>query len=308
MSSVAPWQQQFLHKHRLPDTYLDGARQYFEPLASLLAHRRRGHDSTLRVALNGCQGSGKSTLGDYLCECLSQEHKLSAVALSLDDFYLTFAERQVLGEDTHPLLKTRGVPGTHDVRLLRKVLDALSHRSLEPNLEPGDALVKIPRFDKSADDRASPETWSTAEAPLDVIVLEGWCLGARSESADALCEPINVLERTEDAHAYWRAFSNQQLMDDYEPLYAELDIWVMLAAPGFEHVLRWRSEQEQKLRESSAGKGQGLMNADALSRFVQHFERYTRQCLRDMPKQVDVLFELDSERNIVASRGLGSPV
>lgn len=302
MSSVKPWQRRFLDKHRLPDTYLDAASKYFEPLATLLAHRRQTHDSSLRVALNGSQGSGKSTLGDYLCECLSQEHGLSAIALSLDDFYLTFAERQALGESEHPLLKTRGVPGTHDISLLRTVLDALSHQSGEP----GENLVKIPRFFKSIDDRAPPDTWEAIEVPLDVIVLEGWCLGARSESAALLKEPINALEISEDAQARWRGFSNQRLIDAYEPLYDELDIWVMLAAPGFEHVLRWRTEQEQKLRDSVAGEGQGLMDADALRRFVQHFERYTRQCLRDMPQRVDVLFELDGERKIVASRGLES--
>ncbi|MDP5069338.1 MAG: hypothetical protein NWQ45_00410, partial [Congregibacter sp.] len=105
--------------------------------------------------------------------------------------------------------------------------------------------------------RAPENRWTRCETPVDVIILEGWCLGAQSESARIVAQPINALERDEDPHHLWRSYSNRQLKDEYEPLYAQLDYWVMLAAPGFEQVLRWRMEQEQKLRESVAGSGRG---------------------------------------------------
>ncbi|EED30994.1 conserved hypothetical protein [gamma proteobacterium NOR5-3] len=295
-SSVKPWQRSFLEAHRLPDTYLQSAAKFFDPLAAMVARRRETRGGPLRLALNGSQGSGKSTLGDYLCRALTEDHALSTVALSLDDFYLTRAERRELAERVHPLLQTRGVPGTHDVPLLREVLDALGRDSSQP--------VSVPRFDKSLDDRAAPDAWTLVPAPVDVVVLEGWCLGATSESPEVLAQAINALERDEDPDAHWRSYSNQQLRDQYEALYADLDVWVMLAAPGFDQVLRWRTEQEQKLRESVFGEGEGLMSDAALMRFVQHFERYTRQCLRDMPQRVDVLFKMDSDRNIVRTHGL----
>ena len=320
MSEAVPvikaWQRQFLDLHRLPDAYLDTADRYFAALAMTLADvvvktkakklatKQPGNQAkhkpsppgALCVGLNGSQGSGKSTLADYVCCCLAQEHALTAVALSLDDFYLTRAERQSLAADVHPLLQTRGVPGTHDVQLLRQVLEALRTSSAEP--------VLIPRFDKSIDDRAPENRWTRCETPVDVIILEGWCLGAQSESARIVAQPINALERDEDPHHLWRSYSNRQLKDEYEPLYAQLDYWVMLAAPGFEQVLRWRMEQEQKLRESAAGGGKGVMSDAQLRRFVQHFERYTRQCLRELPQRMDVLLKMDSQRNIIKTHGL----
>ncbi|WP_439107891.1 hypothetical protein [Congregibacter sp.] len=293
---MKPWQRGFLDSHRLPDSYLSIAERFFEPLAGLIAAHRKQRGSTLRVALNGSQGSGKSTLGEYLCVCLAEEYGFSAVALSLDDFYLTRAERLVLADKVHPLLKTRGVPGTHDVTLLRDVLQALGQAAEEP--------VLVPRFDKSTDDRAPQEAWTRCNAPVDVIILEGWCLGARSELPDALAAPINTLEREEDPDSQWRNYSNQQLKDQYESLYDALDFWIMLAAPGFEQVLRWRAEQEQKLRDAVGGQGDGLMDDAALSRFVQHFERYTRQCLSDLPERADVLLRMDADRKIIGAKGL----
>ncbi|EAQ98332.1 hypothetical protein [Congregibacter litoralis] len=290
------WQQRFLEAHRLQASYLDTARRYFDPLARMLGDRQAQRGASLKVALNGSQGSGKSTLGDYLCAILKEDFGLSAVALSLDDFYLTRAERAVLAENVHPLLQTRGAPGTHDVDLLRRTLDTLGQPSALP--------VRIPRFDKSADDRALPEDYSTCQAPVDVIILEGWCLGARSEASSRLVKPMNALERDEDPSGFWRNYSNEQLRIFYEPFYDELDFWVMLQAPGFDQVLRWRSEQEQKLRDAVRGQGAGLMDDGALLRFVQHFERCTRQCLRDLPGSVDVLFKMDEDRRIVAVRGL----
>lgn len=296
VSVAKPWQRSFLEEHRLPDDYLDTAIRCFEPLAAIVAKRRQARGVPLRVALNGSQGSGKSTLAAYLCRCLTEEHGLTAVSLSLDDFYLTRAERLELAEQIHPLLQTRGVPGTHDVGLLRDVLKALGQESVQP--------VSIPRFDKSTDDRAPQDAWTHIDAPVDVIVLEGWCLGATSEAPELIAQPINALERDEDPDARWRSYSNQLLKDQYEALYADFDFWVMLAAPGFDQVLRWRTEQEQKLRESVAGEGDGLMSDAALRRFVQHFERYTRQCLRDMPQRVDVLLKMSGDRSIVRSHGL----
>ena len=254
---------------------------------------------TLFVALNGSQGSGKSTLCAYLCAALESDAGLKAVSLSLDDVYLTHAERQRLGERVHPLLRTRGVPGTHDLDLLERTLDQLGATTV--------GTVAVPRFDKSVDDRHPRERWSEVTTPLDVVLLEGWCLGTSSVADQELESPLNDLERLEDTDGTWRRYVNSQLREHYEALYERMDFWVMLAAPGFETVLRWRTEQEHKLAQAVQGRGDGLMSDQALQRFVAHFERCTRQCLATLPAQVDVLLQLDGERRIVSSRGLESP-
>ena len=119
------WQGAFLAQHQLPPAYLDSALKWFAPVGELLREHQSGASGPILVGVNGCQGSGKSTLCDYLCEWFAAEHGLRAIALSLDDFYLTQSERRQLAEDVHPLLATRGVPGTHDIPLLMATLDAL---------------------------------------------------------------------------------------------------------------------------------------------------------------------------------------
>ena len=294
--TAADWRLAFLARHRLPEGYLDTARRYFDPLAARLASAAGGIRSLL-VGVNGSQGSGKSTLCDYLRAALEQEHGLTAIALSLDDFYLTRDERSALARSVHPLLRTRGVPGTHDMRLLGDILSALAG--------PARSSLAVPRFDKASDDRAPEARWTRVKTPLRVVLLEGWCLGAHAVPDPALDVPINELEASEDARGVWRRYSNRALAAHFEPLYERIGFWVMLAAPGFEQVPGWRREQEAKLR-ARRGAGAGLMDERALERFVAHFERYTRQCLSHLPGRVNVLLQLDADRHIIEARGLES--
>ena len=89
-------------------------KKWFSPL---LEKYQTARDKPLIIGINGSQGSGKSTLADYLCTMLNERYQLRCVSLSLDDFYLTKLERQQLASQVHPLLETRGVPGTHDIPL-----------------------------------------------------------------------------------------------------------------------------------------------------------------------------------------------
>ncbi|MFT7287299.1 MAG: D-glycerate 3-kinase [Halieaceae bacterium] len=296
----APWQSEFLARNRLQNDYLQTAARFFDPLAALLAELSASPDKPLLIGLNGSQGSGKSTLCDYLVAALQARYGLGAVALSLDDFYLTRDARQQLADTVHPLLATRGVPGTHDLGLLHRTLESLRGGGL-----PTQAMA-VPAFDKSLDERAPVERWPRVTLPLQLVLLEGWCLGARSEDAAAVQAPINRLETEEDPQGHWRAFANRALSEDFEPFYEDIDFWIMLAAPGFEQVLQWRTEQERKLAATVDGVGSGLMDEEALARFVAHFERHTRHCLRHMPDTVDVLLQLDEQRRVVSSRGLGT--
>lgn len=286
------WREDFLDLHRLPPAYLEQAARWFEPVAEQVAAHRSGASCPLVVGINGAQGSGKTTLSAYVCEWLVRERGLRALSLSIDDVYRTRGERQQLARDIHPLLVTRGVPGTHDIPLLLQTLDALGSA-------PDTLPVAVSRFDKARDDRAPAAAWPRVQPPLDVILLEGWCLGAGPQSSEALVAPCNALEREEDSDGCWRRYVNDQLAGDYARLHARVDIWLMLQAPSFDEVLRWRSEQEDKLRQAQTGPpGAGVMDAAALQRFVQHYERLTRHCLETLPPRMDLVWWLDRERQI----------
>lgn len=292
----AGWETAWLAAERLPPTYSELAARFFAPLAAQFADRYREYGRPLLIGINGSQGSGKSTCCAWLVQALREEHGLSALALSLDDFYLTRAERMALSNAVHPLLATRGVPGTHDIPLLRTTLGQLMGQG-------GTRVVHMPRFDKASDDRAPAEPRDRVEAPVAAILLEGWCLGARPQSPEALATPVNALEATEDRDGRWRRYVNEALRDDFLPLYGIVDQWVMLRAPSFDCVYRWRLEQEHKLR-AKAGPGTAVMSDDEVARFVQYFERLTRHCLAELPDHMDVIFSLDNDRQIVNAEGL----
>ena len=239
----------------------------------------------LVLGLCGAQGSGKSTLAAALSRRLA-EAGVTVAVLSLDDLYRTLAEREALARAVHPLLRTRGVPGTHDIALGLTVIAAL---------ERGEAAA-LPRFDKARDDRMPRADWPRAPADTQVLVLEGWCVGALPQAPAALAEPVNELERREDAQGLWRGYVNRALAGDYQRLFARIDVLVFLAAPDFATVYDWRKQQEDALRMRVGDDAPGVMADAALARFVQHYERLTRHMLADMPGRADMVVELAEDR------------
>ncbi len=236
----------------------------------------------------GAQGSGKTTLVTALANQLEQVG-LRTFSLSLDDIYLPRAERAELAREIHPLLGVRGVPGTHDVAIGTAILDRLG----------GHEPVDVPAFDKAADDRALRTNWTRAVGPFDVILFEGWCIGAIAQHPDELRIPINRLESSDDPAAIWRTYVNASLGQGYQALFARIDSLVLLQAPGFEIVVQWRNEQEETLRQSLLKSGRPidrLMDTAAITRFVSHFERLTRHILSEMPSRADLVVPLDPHR------------
>jgi D-glycerate 3-kinase len=282
------WQNAFLEQHQLPVDYLESALKWFAPVAALIAGHQSSAGRPLLIAVNGSQGSGKTTLCDYLASCLENEHSLSVVSLSLDDFYLTRAQRQRLAAEIHPLLATRGVPGTHDMGLMAATIEQL--------LAGG--APDIPRFDKSVDDRLPQEQWHSPMRAVDVILLEGWCLGATAQPEEELVAAVNPLESKEDPDGSWRHFANGVLKEAFPPLYARVDEWIMLRAPSFDCVYRWRLEQEHKL--AARRSGEGVMSDAQVARFIQFYQRITEQCLAQLPHLVNHLFSLDEFRLVNA--------
>jgi D-glycerate 3-kinase len=241
----------------------------------------------LVLGLCGAQGSGKTTIARALAERMRGRGVTIAI-LSIDDLYLTHAERQELARRVHPLFATRGPPGTHDVGLGLEVF---------ARFDAGEP-VALPRFDKARDDRAPREEWPVVEGPLDLLIFEGWCVGARPEPEAALAQPINDLERREDADGTWRSYANEALAR-YQPLFDRIDRLALLAAPGFDVVRAWRGQQEAELR-ADRPEGAAVMDDAAIDRFIQHYERLTRHILAEMPARADLTLRLDADRDLVA--------
>lgn len=240
------------------------------------------------VAINGAQGSGKSTLTDFLAWYFTSAYGCRVATLSLDDVYLSQAEREQRARDIHPLFRTRGVPGTHNVSLLTTTLRSLA----------AGKHVHLPRFNKAFDNPAPAREWPSVTGVMDIVIVEGWCWGARPQEASALAEPINTLEREQDTTGEWRCYANEQLRTYYTPLYDSFHYWVMLQAPSVEIVASWRIEQERKLAERQPS-APCLMTASQISHFVQYFERLTRHCISTLPSHCDEVFQLDEQRHIV---------
>ena len=254
---------------------------FYVPMTAWVADRVE--DRTIVVGLNGAQGTGKSTLARLLQQLLERVHGLRAAIVSLDDIYLSGADRLQKANTIHPLLATRGVPGTHDVGLGIRVIHCL--REGRP--------IALPRFDKAKDERVPVAEWPPWEGRCDVVIFEGWCVGARPQRRDELQEPVNGLERLEDPTGDWRYYVNRELGGHYQALFAELDLLVMLRPPDFDRVYAWREEQEARLRAS--GGGPEVMSPSAVRRFVMHFERLTRFMWEEMPGRADAIVHLGDE-------------
>lgn len=276
----------FLTQHQLPESYRHSAQEWFIPLADEIAVHSNGASHPFFVGVNGCQGSGKSTVCDFLIYYLQHAHQLHAVTVSLDDFYLSKAVRAELASDIHPLLKTRGVPGTHDTALAENTLRSLQHG------EP----VALPRFNKATDDPFPINSWPVINDQVDVVLVEGWCWGVPAQSDSELEVPVNQLEAQEDPAGTWRQYVNTQLAEFYQPLFDFMQFWIMLKGPSFEHVYRWRCEQEHKLAQKHAGAG--IMSDEQILRFIQHYQRLTEQAFATLPDMCDRVFELDENRQI----------
>jgi D-glycerate 3-kinase len=274
----------YLAEQRLPQDYLRFVDSVLTPMAARIVDSGR----PLVVGVTGPQGSGKSAAAGALA-LLLQARGLRTAVLSIDDLYLTRDARQRLAAEVHPLFATRGVPGTHDAVLGIEVMDAL--------FRAGE--IAVPRFDKAADDRRPLADWDFVTGPVDAILFEGWCVGARPQPDAALAAPVNELERTRDPDGAWRRYANAELAGPYQTLFGRVGFQALLRAPSFDAVLGWRLEQEHKLREREPGKGQ----TDAeIAVFIQHYERLTRWIDAEMPARANAVVQLGAGRDVVALR------
>lgn len=275
---------EFIASERLPASFPLTVQQIYAPLARAIVQRQAGARGFL-VGIVGPQGSGKST-GTAVLRLLLEDAGLRVASFSLDDLYLTRRERLALASTVHPLLRTRGPPGTHDVEMGVELI---------ARLVAGES-VALPAFDKSADDRRPRSEWQEFEGPADVVLFEGWCVGARPQDEAELSQPVNALEREQDPDGTWRRYVNRSLQA-YQAMFSSLGMLIQMRAPDFDRVLRWRREQEAKLRSATGGRH--VMTDLEVANFIQHYERVSRHIDREMPSRADVVIDLGEHRELV---------
>jgi D-glycerate 3-kinase len=271
------------------------------PLAAWLRETRGGADGTRVVGVCGAQGSGKSTFCRLLGRVLEEAFAQPTVTLSIDDIYETRERRAELAAGIHPLFATRGVPGTHDVVLGLATIQRLV-------CLPEGETVALPVFDKAMDTRLAPERWRSRYGPVGTVLFEGWCVGAVPQSEAALRDPINSLEREEDADGVWRRAVNERLGGDYQRLFAFIDVLILLRVDGMHRVFEWRRLQEHKLAAAAAASlNTRIMSDEQVDRFIMHYERLTRHILSEMPARADIVFDLD-ESHSAATVHINNPI
>lgn len=278
----------------LPDEFAQFVQAAYLPIAEKLHHALNGHQTTpIVLGIQGTQGSGKSTCAAFLQAIMQQQYGITTLVLSIDDLYLSKQTRADLAQSVHPLLATRGVPGTHDLTLADEVFTALL--SGQP--------TSIPRFNKAQDDRCPENEWENITKPVDLIILEGWCVGLPPLDTSQLDAAINTLEAEEDADAVWRHFIADQLNADYQQLFSYLDYLLVIQAPSFECVQAWRLLQEEKLRSKLIAQGANITNSQLMDEagvkcFIAHYERLTRHALQHLPSLADWIIYLDDAHGL----------
>lgn len=293
-TSLYPFFESIVEKEKLGKAALQQFNDLYLPLTHWIATKH--NTAPIILGINGAQGSGKSTLCKIISVLLTHGFNKSVLQLSIDDLYLSKKKRQQLGLDIHPLLKTRGVPGTHDVALGISILSSLREK------KQLNAAIKIPCFDKAQDDVLAEKSWRKVNKNVDIILFEGWCVGATAQTKNQLNHATNELEEKEDKQGVWRNYVNDQLGSSYKALFEFFDYQIMLKVPDMASVFEWRSLQEKKLALSCKQKNLtqkcNIMSAKELEHFIMHFERITKASLQDMPAIADVVLALNKKHQV----------
>jgi len=243
------------------------------------------------VGLAGGQGTGKTTTSSLLQIILTKYFEMKVFKISIDDFYKTRKERIILSKKVHPMLSTRGVPGTHDIKMMLNFFKKVKSKKFK--------TFKLPTFNKAIDDRFNKKYWYDLKEKPDVIIFEGWCVGAKSEGNNSLRKTINSMEKTKDQKQIWRKYVNQQLKSKYKNLYSQLNCLIFLKAKNFSILQKWRLKQERKLKIKSKNKLKTkIMNKEDVLNFMQTYQRITQNMFKNTSKYASVIFNLSSNHQI----------
>ena len=262
--------------------------KFYLPISEMINKEYIKKKKTRVIGLSGGQGSGKSTISKILKIILKEGYKLNTVIFSIDDFYKTLKQRNIMSKKINSLFLTRGVPGTHDTKMLYECLKKLKKNKFNK--------IILPKFDKSLDDRCSKSKWVKVKKKPNIVIFEGWCVGIDHQKNKDLIIPINKLEKEKDKNRNWRIKVNKELKYNYQKIFNLIDKLIFLRVPNFKYVLKWRLLQEKKLRINF--KGKKTMNDTQVRNFIMFYERITKHMIKILPKKADTLINLDTQHRL----------
>ena len=283
----------FLNKEKIYNksisTHIKNLKKIYIPLAFWIYSKSK-KKKFLIIGLSASQGSGKTTVAAILKIILKIFFKKNICVISIDDFYKTLRDRKKMAEQKHPLFKTRGVPGTHDINLIKNFFNFIKKKNFKK--------IKLPKFDKSIDDRLKrKESWHHLKKKPEIIILEGWCVGAKPQSNSLIKKPKNSLEKYEDKNLIWRKYVNERLKKDYKKLFNMIDHFIFMKIPNFKMVFKWRLLQERKLKKKSL-LSKKIMTYNEIKRFIMFYERITLQMLKDLSKSASIVMLLKKNHEV----------
>ena len=264
-------------------------KKVYIPISFWINNKCKKKGRTLILGLSGSQGSGKTIVTGILQIILKKFFKKNIYIISIDDFYKTLRDRNRMSQQKHSLFKTRGVPGTHDINLIKNFFISVKRKKFKK--------IKLPKFNKSIDDRSKKNYWHNINKRPEIIILEGWCVGAKPQIISSLRKPVNILERHEDKDLIWRKYANEKLKKEYKEVFAMIDYFIFMKVPNFKIVFKWRLLQENKLRKKLHYKKK-IMTYSAIKRFIMFYQRITLQMMKDLSKSASIVLLLKKNHEI----------
>ena len=264
-------------------------KKFYIPMSFWIERKYKKKGKTLFLGVSGGQGSGKTTVTGILKIILKKFFKRQIHVSSIDDFYKTLEERNKMSNKIHSLFKTRGVPGTHDINLVKKFFNFIKKEKFRK--------IKLPKFEKARDDRLKKKYWYSVKKKPEIVILEGWCVGAKPQTNSLIRKPINILEKYEDRDLIWRKYVNEKLKKEYKKLFAMIDYLIFMKVPNFNMVFKWRLLQENKLRKKSYLRTK-VMSYNEIKRFIMFYQRITLQMIKDLSKSASVVMLLKKNHEI----------
>ena len=264
-------------------------KKIYIPISFWINNKCKKKGRTLILGLSGSQGSGKTMVTGILQIILKKFFKKNICVISIDDFYKTLRDRNRMSQQKHSLFKTRGVPGTHDINLIKNFFISVKRKKFKK--------IKLPKFNKSIDDRSKKNYWHNINKRPEIIILEGWCVGAKPQINSSLRKPVNILEKYEDKDLIWRKYANEKLKKEYKEVFAMIDYFIFMKVPNFKIVFKWRLLQESKLRKKLHYKKK-IMTYSAIKRFIMFYQRITLQMMKDLSKSASIVLLLKKNHEI----------
>ena len=238
-----------------------------------------------RFIISGSQGCGKTTLLKLIKNNFKNFYNIDPLCISLDDYYLTKKQRNDLSKRIHPLLQTRGVPGTHATEKITKTLQLFDKKKYP---------IRIPKFDKLNDDRLPFSQIITSKK--NMIFLEGWCCGCPPLSDSFLQKNLNTIEKA-DSEYIWRKYYNKKLKKEYKLIFNHFEYLIYFKIPSFDCVLKWRIKQEKRLKFNKK-KNINCMNKIEIKDFISYYEKITKWMMKNTLSKSDLTIKINKNQKI----------